>query len=229
MRTKRTLVGVSIAILLAATTLLTSSGDAATPAERTASVQAGADWLASQFTSDGFIPTASDTPDYSNTAQSALALGAAVSHQATFDAAVAFLQAHVDDYVGTARAATTVSARSATSCCSPTPRACRAPNFGGQDLVARLQATLGDFEPGLYGATDPSFDGAFRQGFAILGLVSQGVAPDPSADHLVDRSAVHLRRLGGLPRRYVRTVRSARSGATSSDRTATPPRWPSRR
>ena len=54
-------------------------------------------------------------------------------------------------------------------------------DFGGQDLVARLQATLGDFEPGLYGATDPSFDGVFRQGLAILGLVSQGVAPDPSA------------------------------------------------
>ena len=50
MRTKRTLVGVSIAILLAATTLLPSSGNAATPAERTASAQAGADWLASRFT-----------------------------------------------------------------------------------------------------------------------------------------------------------------------------------
>ena len=180
MRTKRTLVGVSIAILLAATTLLASSGGAATPAARSASVQAGADWLAARFTADGFIPDVNDDPDFSNTAQSALSLAASASHQSTFDAAVAFLQAHVDDYVGAPGGDDSVGALGYLLLLADVAGV-PGTDFGGQNLVARLQATLGDFEPGLYGATDPTFDGAFREGLAILGLVSQGVAPDVSA------------------------------------------------
>ena len=180
MRTKRTLVGASIAILLAATTLLASSGGAATPAARSASVQAGADWLAARFTAGGFIPDVNDHPDFSNTAQSALALAASASHQSTFDAAVAFLQAHVDDYVGAPGGDDSVGALGYLLLLAD---AAGVPgtDFGGENLVARLQATLGDFAPGLYGATDPSFDGTFRQGLAVLGLVSQGVTPDATA------------------------------------------------
>jgi hypothetical protein len=179
-KTKRTLAGASIALLLAAVTLLPSSGGAATPAQRTASIQAAANWLAGRFTGAGFIPDVNDDPDYSSTAQSALALAASASHEATFDAAVAFLQAHVDDYLGAPGGDASVGAL-AYSLLLADAAGVPGTNFGGQDLVARLQATLGDLEPGLYGAADPTFDGAFRQGLAILGLLSQGVAPDPSA------------------------------------------------
>jgi hypothetical protein len=34
---------------------------------------------------------------------------------------------------------------------------------------------------GLYGSQDPSFDGAYRQSLAILGLVAAGQSPDPTA------------------------------------------------
>ena len=121
-----------------------------------------------------------DDPDYSNSAQSALALAASASHQSTFEAAVTFLQAHVDDYVNALGSDDSVGALGYLLLLAD---AAGVPgtDFGGQDLVARLQATLGGFAPGLYGATDPSFDGAFRQGLAILGLVSQGVTPDAAA------------------------------------------------
>ncbi len=181
MRTKRTLVGVSIAIVIAATTLLASSGNAATLGG-TNGVGASRRRLARQSVHRRRIhPDVNDDPGLQQHARSRrLALGASASHQSTFDAAVAFLQAHVDDYVG-APGETTASARSAIFLLLADAAGVPGTDFGGQDLVARLQATLGDFEPGLYGATDPSFDGAFRQGLAILGLVSQGVAPDASA------------------------------------------------
>jgi hypothetical protein len=45
---------------------------------------------------------------------------------------------------------------------------------GGTDLVARLQATRRTVSPdiGLYGSGDPTYDGAFRQGLALLALAS---------------------------------------------------------
>jgi hypothetical protein len=60
--------------------------------------------------------------------------------------------------------------------------------FGGTDLVARLAATLGDFEPGLYGAAHPGFDGVFRQGLAVVGLVAVGApVPGSAVQWLVDQ------------------------------------------
>ena len=54
-------------------------------------------------------------------------------------------------------------------------------SFGGVNLVTRLGSTLGLHEAGLYGHSDPSYDGAFRQSFAILGLAAVGAAPAPAA------------------------------------------------
>lgn len=61
--------------------------------------------------------------------------------------------------------------------------------FGGTDLVARLQATEGAYTepgassptPGLFGAQDPTYDGAYRQSAAMLALVAAGVTPDSAA------------------------------------------------
>jgi hypothetical protein len=47
-------------------------------------------------------------------------------------------------------------------------------DVGGVDLVTRLQATRRAAAPdiGLYGAGDPTYDGAFRQGLSLLALAS---------------------------------------------------------
>jgi hypothetical protein len=93
------------------------------------------------------------------------------------------MQSHVDDYVAVGGVGALGYLLLLADAAGESPTA-----FGGHDLVVELQTTLGDLEPGLYGAGDPTFDGAFRQGLAILGLASAGVAPDPSAiDWLTDQ------------------------------------------
>ena len=52
----------------------------------------------------------------------------------------------------------------------------------GEDLVARLEATLrtSGSDAGLYGAADPTYDGAYRQGLVLLALTTVG-EPVPAA------------------------------------------------
>ena len=70
-------------------------------------------------------------------------------------------------------------------------------HFGGQaarnDLVARLLATSRTSGPdkGLFGAADPTFDGAFRQGVALAALKAAGVAATNPA---VTRGVAWLKR-----------------------------------
>jgi hypothetical protein len=186
-RTRRRF-GTTLAVLaIVVGTLAPTAGQAATPAERSDSAVAGATWLAGQFTGGGFIPDVNGDPDFSNTAQSALALAAAAREQATFDAAVDFLADNVDDYVNLLGPDDSVGALGYLLLVADAA-GMSATDFGGQDLIARLEAALGAFEPGLYGATDPQFDGVFRQGLAILGLVAHDVAPDDTAiDWLTDQ------------------------------------------
>ena len=53
----------------------------------------------------------------------------------------------------------------------------------GADLVARLEAIRQTDGPdaGLFGDQNPTYDGAFRQGYSIAALVAVGVTPDPSS------------------------------------------------
>jgi hypothetical protein len=53
----------------------------------------------------------------------------------------------------------------------------------GQDLVARLVMTrqTTGADTGLFGSQNPTYDGAFRQGYSLAALVAAGVTPDPSA------------------------------------------------
>ncbi len=180
MRTTRHLVHLLAVLLATAVVVMPTAGGASTAAQRTEASRAGAAWLAAQFGSGGFIADINGDPQLANTAQSALAFAAAASEQSTFDAAVAYLQAHVDDYVGPPGGDDSVGALGYLLLLADAA-GIPGTDFGGQDLIARLQATLGDLEPGLYGASDPTFDGAYRQGLAILGLAAHDVAPDPSA------------------------------------------------
>lgn len=53
----------------------------------------------------------------------------------------------------------------------------------GGDLVARLEATLtvGGANDGLFGSQDPTYDGAYRQGYALAALAAAGETPPPTA------------------------------------------------
>lgn len=168
------------ALFVLVSTLATGTVRAATVDERAASTRAAGAWLVTQFDGEGFVPDANGDPDYSNTAQSALALAAAEREQATFDRAVARLQRDVEQYLAPGGGDDSVGALgyllllADAAGLDPT-------DFGGVDLLARLGSTLGDREPGLYGAADPTFDGVFRQSLALLGLAAHAVAPPASA------------------------------------------------
>lgn len=53
----------------------------------------------------------------------------------------------------------------------------------GADLVARLGvlAQPGGPDAGLFGTADPTYDGAYRQGIALVALIAAGAAVDPSS------------------------------------------------
>jgi hypothetical protein len=58
------------------------------------------------------------------------------------------------------------------------------------DLVSRLQATrqTTGADAGLYGTQDPTYDGAYRQGYALTALAASGATADPTAvDWLVSQ------------------------------------------
>ncbi|MEZ5380820.1 MAG: hypothetical protein R2754_03375 [Microthrixaceae bacterium] len=152
---------------------LTQPAAAAPPLDPPA---AAATWLAGQVspqgTLEGFTP---GLADYGSTLQGIIAL-AGVGHELpTARAMLEAVNGDIDQVVVVAgeddpgRLALLILANSALGN-DPT-------DVGGVDLVARLQATqrVGpDPDAGLFGAADPTFDGAFRQGLALMALGSVG-------------------------------------------------------
>lgn len=135
--------------------------------------QSAASWLASQVNADGalegFTP---GVADYGTTLQGIIGLAAAGAEgptaQRMLDAVNGDIDAAVapfgDDDPG--RLSLAILANVALGE-DPT-------DVGGVDLVTRLQATRRAAAPdiGLYGAGDPTYDGAFRQGLSLLALAS---------------------------------------------------------
>ncbi|HEY7946414.1 MAG TPA: prenyltransferase/squalene oxidase repeat-containing protein [Acidimicrobiales bacterium] len=139
--------------------------------------QAGAGWLGRQF-HGAFIGTTS-APDPGSTAEAVLAFAAAGAGGSKAKAAINWLKKHVESYVNSggvddAGALSTVILAAQAMGVDPTA-------FGGHkaanNLVARLEATqrTSGSDAGLFGASDPSFDGAFRQGLALMALANQGL------------------------------------------------------
>jgi hypothetical protein len=155
----------------------------------------GAAWLIDQFGSDDLIAASFDPTlrDFGGTAYAASNLMALGSGRGQARAAVQALAGHVDDYVvdsgGHDLPGSLARLIIAVESVGGNPR-----TFGGGDLVARLQATMrtSGRDTGLFGAQDPTFDGAFRQGLSLAALSL--VRPVPSALQ-GDRTAVRwLRR-----------------------------------
>ena len=91
----------------------------------------------------------------------------------------------------------------------------------GADLVARLTATrrTSGADAGLFGSQAPNFDGAFRQGYSILGLVAAGVAPDPSSLDWLTRQQCPSGGWAGY--RSDTSVICAATGSTAADSNST--------
>jgi hypothetical protein len=137
-------------------------------------------WLAGQFNSQGFIPTApgSSLADLSSTAQSVLALSAADVDLPLARTALAYLSSHVDQYVpdegadGPAQLALLILDAEALGA-SPQ-------SFGGVDLLARLLATEQTSGPdaGLFGTETQVANyaaGGYQQGLALAALAAAGI------------------------------------------------------
>jgi hypothetical protein len=140
----------------------------------------GAQWLASQFNSKGYIPTApgSDQADLSSTAQSILALSAANVDLGTARSALTYLESNVDAYVQSGGA--DQPAELALLILDAEALGANPQSFGGTDLVTRLLATEQTSGPdaGLFGteAQAAAYSaGGYQQGLALAALAAAGI------------------------------------------------------
>lgn len=140
-------------------------------------------WLADQL--DGQIPMQNfGSPDWGVTLDAALGMVAAGSGGDQIDAVWASLEADLESAVAPGgvdapgRLARVILLATVTG---RDPRAIGA--APGADLVARLEATrqTGGADLGLFGSQSPTYDGAFRQGYALAALVAAGAAPEQSS------------------------------------------------
>jgi hypothetical protein len=150
----------------------------------TAAIQS-AQWLAGQLTPSGFMPGATpSTPDLSATANTLLALAATSVDPSGAQAALTYLEANSAGYIpadgsdGPGPLALLILDAEAMGA-DPT-------NFGGTNLVARLEATeqTTGADAGAFGTETQLADfdaGTFDQGLALAALKSAGVTADAPA------------------------------------------------
>ena len=182
---KRTTVLLLAPVLVAvftATVTATVTAASAAPASNDPPTAAkyAASWLAHQVNAQGFIPQAADPTqaNLSTSAQAVLALASAGVGRSQVDALESYLGAHVDDVVVKSGSDDPGSLSYLLLGAVAAGNDPRSFGSGHVDLVARLQATK---QPGgLFGASDPTYDGAFRQGLALMALKVVGVT-DPAA------------------------------------------------
>lgn len=152
------------------------------PAGNVRTARLGAGYLARQIVANGGYLAPFGTADASSTAYAVVALAAAgVGGRAT-TLALRYLKTRVADGLvdgtGADDAGALANVILATTAAGEDPRA-----FGGtapaNNLVERLLATKRTAGPdrGLFGAADPTYDGAFRQGLALAALHGARVPP----------------------------------------------------
>jgi hypothetical protein len=172
----RASVFVLTAIVLASVTSLSGSSAFATTKAVTPNVAAarGARWLSDQILANHGFVTTFGSADPTNTAYAVIALHAAHVGQQASDSALTYLHGQLASALksgGTDAPGALAYYILAAVAAGDDPV-----HFGGSgptnDLVARLLATQRASGPdaGLFGVQDPSFDGSFRQGLALLAL-----------------------------------------------------------
>lgn len=189
MRSLRSIVAAGAAAAAAAALTLGVSPAMAEPptSDPATAADLGAGWLSRELSGEGFVPTATDAskPDYTNTANAVLAFAAAGVAGNQAEAALDYLEAHVDEAVQVE--GTDAPGPLATLILAADALGRDARSFGGHDLVQRLlatQQTEGN-DAGLFGSQDPTFDGAYRQGLALTALAAVGVQNDAAQQWLV--------------------------------------------
>ena len=156
-----------------------------------ATARQGAQWLAGNFTTQGYIPTApgSAQPDLSSTAQSVLALSAANVDLATARSGLAYLEGHVNAFATSK--GVDIPGKLAVLILDAEALGADPQAFGGSDLVARLLATEQQVGPdrGLFGTEAQAADfaaGGYTQGLALTALAAADVrGPAPAVDWLI--------------------------------------------
>jgi hypothetical protein len=192
MSTKRILAPAILGICLTlAVVAAPATAHAVTPSASTqpaipqvAPAQQGATWLASQFTPEGYIPSATTpgTADLSSTANGILALASAGVDPSVAHNALTYMEGNVDAYVtqdgsdGPGQLALLILDAHALGA-DPT-------SFGGTNLVARLLATQqsSGTDAGLFGSGDQVNDfsaGVYQQGLALSALSGAGDTSGP--------------------------------------------------
>lgn len=139
--------------------------------------QAGASWLATQFT--GKEIETGGVPDPSSTVQAVLAFAASGVGGKEARGGIAWLKKNFKSYVsfdGTDDPGSLAYVILAAHAMGVDPT-----TFGGKkpanNLIARLEATqqTTGADAGLFGSSDPTYDGAFRQGLSLAALAGQGL------------------------------------------------------
>jgi putative cell wall-binding protein len=179
-------IAVLTALLL--TTLLAVPGFADPIDRRQASDQA-ARWTAAAVGEDGLVVSAwTGEPDVSSTIDAALGLAAAERGSAAFARAVAAVEAGYEDYV-TDDEGEDMPGRLAKVVLLADAAGADPRDFGGEDLIARIEATrhTDGVDEGMYGPVN-MFGSVTTSAYAVLALVAAGVdVPQPAVDWLADQ------------------------------------------
>lgn len=174
------ILGAVLTVLVTESLISTATSTAAPPTNDPGlAAEYAAAWSAQRVNASGFVPLPDTTPNVTATMETALALGTSRVERPTFDRIVTWAEANVDAIVirdGSDEAGRLGELLMVVRLAGADPT-----SFGGSDLISRLGGTLGDFGPGLYGAQDPTYDGAFRQSLALLGLAAHGAVAPPAA------------------------------------------------
>jgi hypothetical protein len=200
-KARRGLRALAVTTMTATTLIGTSSGTAgAVSANNGLRAQQGAQWLANQITHNAGVLQNFGKADPVDTAYAVIGLRATGVDKPASDEAVAALKTKLGtdlDTGGHLSPGALAEYLMAAVSDGQDPR-----HFGGtgapNNLVSRLLATARTTGPdkGLFGASDPSFDGAFRQGLALEALKAADVAAS-----MADPPTVRERHVGGLPGR----------------------------
>lgn len=166
----RTVAALVAAMLLSVWSITAIGAEPLTDDPRQAA-EYGAGWLAGLLDGDGSVG------DAGANLSTALALASSRTEGDAFDAVMGWLRANAESVISDGSADMPGRLGRLILVAVAAGDDPRAFGSGSLDLVGRLQATLGSHSGGLFGAQDPTYDGAFRQGLALLGLRAAGVTP----------------------------------------------------
>ena len=137
-------------------------------------------WLASQLNAKGFVPNPGGVgADYGATVQIALALEQAGYTPKRERTSLSYLASHVKKYVVDDSGPKPVDRAAALAVLIRLATVSGAPSFHVNQLIKRLLAS--QRPSGLFGRTDATYDGTYRQALALEALVAAGVAGEHQA------------------------------------------------